>query len=267
MFEITPRNRVTFSSLNKEIPMLIHKAIFSLVLAFGLANHALADKIHIAVAANFTAAMKEISAQFEQQTGHKLLVSYGSTGKLYAQIINNAPFEIFLAADQKRPQLLHEKDKLGEKPATYAIGKLVLWSRDSQRDVSEAALKAGNFKKIALANPKTAPYGAAAVQIMEHLQVAKTLRKKWIVGDTVAQTYQFIATGNVELGFVALAQIVLDESGAHWDVPQDYYTPIHQDAMLLKRGAENPAARAFMDYLYSDAAKTIIDKFGYGTTQ
>lgn len=243
---------------------MMKKTLLSISFALGLTQPLVAEEVHIAVAANFTAAMKEISLNFEQATGHKTLVSFGSTGKLYAQILHNAPFEIFLAADQERPQLLHEQDKLGDKPFTYAVGKLVLWSRDAQREVSLDALKTGDFKRLALANPKTAPYGAAAVQVMEALQLVKPLQRKWIKGDSIAQTHQFVATGNAELGFIALAQIALDDSGARWDIPQTYYDPIRQDAMLLKRGMDNPAAQAFIIYLQSEAAKTVIQQFGYG---
>lgn len=243
---------------------MMKKTLLGIALTCSFTQGIHAAEVHIAVAANFTAAMKEISAHFEQETGHKTLVSFGSTGKLYAQIVNSAPFEVFLAADQKRPHLLYEQDKLGEQPFTYAIGKLVLWSRDKQREVSAAALKAGDFKYLALANPKTAPYGAAAVQVMEHLQLLKPLRNKWIKGDSIAQAHQFVATGNAELGFVALAQIALDATGARWEIPQDYYKPIRQDAMLLKRGADNAAAKAFVEYLQSEAAKTVIQRFGYG---
>jgi len=242
---------------------MMQKTLLSITLVLGLSQGTSAEQVHIAVAANFTAAMQQISTDFEQASGHKTLVSYGSTGKLYAQIANNAPFEVFLAADQERPRLLHEQDKLGDKPFTYAVGKLVLWSRDAQREVSEAALKSGDFKRLALANPKTAPYGVAAVQVMQHLQVADALRSKWIQGDSIAQTHQFVATGNAELGFIALAQIALDDTGAAWEIPQDYYEPIRQDALLLKRGADNPAAQGFVDYLQSEAAQAVMQKFGY----
>lgn len=227
-------------------------------------QNVLADTVRVAVAANFTAAMKEIATAFEQASGHKTLISYGSTGKLYAQILHNAPFEVFLAADQERPRLLADQ-KLGQAPFTYAVGKLVLWSGDRQREVSAQALKAGGFQRIALANPKTAPYGVAAVQIMEHLGVAKTLRPKWILGDNIAQTRQFVATGNVELGFVALAQIALKDSGSRWEIPQNLYDPILQDGMLLKRGENHPAARALITFLQDPTAQAIIQRFGYET--
>ena len=224
---------------------------------------ATAGEVKIAVAANFTAAMKQIAKGFEQTTGHKTRISYGSTGKLYAQILHRAPFEVFLSADSERPQLLVKK-RLADQQFTYAIGKLALWSSDPIRDVSKAGLKRGDFKRIALANPKTAPYGAASVKVMEQLGVAKALRPKWVRGDNIAQTHQFIATGNAEVGFVALAQIVLNNQGKHWVIPQDLYEPIHQDAVLLTKGKSNPAASAFLAYLKSDEARKVIGSYGYG---
>ncbi len=223
-----------------------------------------AGEVKVAVAANFTAAMKEIAADFERASGHRAIVSYGSTGKLYAQIENGAPFEVFLAADQKRPQLLEEKNAAGGR-FTYAVGKLVLWSSDEKRTVNEQTLGNGDFRKLAIANPKTAPYGAAAVEILKNLGLLDALEPKLVFGDTIAQTHQFVATGNAELGFVALAQITLDHSGSRWSIPDDLYTPIRQDAVLLTRGRDNPAAQALLDYLRSEAARTVIHKYGYGT--
>jgi molybdate transport system substrate-binding protein len=228
------------------------------------ASIAHAEKVHVAVAANFTAAMKEIAADFEKSSGHKTLVSYGSTGKLYAQIQHGAPFEVFLAADQKRPQMLVEKGT-ASKPFTYAIGKLVLWSSDENRTADEQALKNGNFKRLAISNPKTAPYGAAALEILANLGVDEALKPKLVVGDNLAQTHQFIATGNAEYGFIALAQIALDASGSRWLVPENLYAPIQQDAVLLTKGKDNPAALALLEYLKGDAAKAVIQKYGYGT--
>jgi molybdate transport system substrate-binding protein len=221
-----------------------------------------AGEVKIAVAANFTAAMKEIAQQFEKSSGHTTSVSYGSTGKLYTQILHNAPFEVFLAADRERPQLLQEK-QLAQKPFTYAVGKLALWSSDEKREVSEAALKRDDFDRIALANPKTAPYGVAAVTVMQRLGVDEKLKPKQVRGDNLAQTYQFVATGNAQLGFVAYAQIVLKDSGSSWVIPQTLYDPIRQDAVLLEKGKENEAAIAFLAYLQSDEAQQIIEKYGY----
>lgn len=223
-----------------------------------------ADKVYVAVAANFTAAMKEIAVEFEQASGHHPVVSYGSTGKLYAQIEHNAPFEVFLAADQKRPKMLEEKNSASGH-FTYAIGKLVLWSSDAKRPIGEQALRDGDFKKVAITNPKTAPYGAAAIEIIKNLGIYDAIKPKLVTGDNLSQTRQFIATGNAELGFIAQAQIALDSSGSRWLVPGSLYAPIRQDAVLLTKGKDNPAAHALLDYLRGDAAKAIIQKYGYDT--
>ncbi len=227
-----------------------------------LSSPAFADEVRVAVAANFTAAMKEIAQEFEKSSGHKMVVSYGSTGKLYAQILYDAPFDLFLAADQKRPQLLIEKG-LAEQPFTYAKGTLVLWSSDESRTVNADTLKQGDFDRLALTNPKTAPYGAAAVTVMQRLGLYKTLLPKLVQGDNVIQTYQFISTGNAQMGFIALTQVVLDDSGSRWEIPQGLYEPIRQDAVLLSKGKENSAAIAFINYLKSDAAREIIQRYGY----
>ncbi|MCG8023506.1 MAG: molybdate ABC transporter substrate-binding protein [Candidatus Thiodiazotropha endolucinida] len=243
----------------------IHHLIPALFLGLTLcAGNSSAGVVKVAVAANFTAAMREIVQDFEQSSGHKVLVSYGSTGKLYTQILHNAPFELFLAADQERPQLLESK-QLADDRFTYAIGKLVLWSSDKQRKVNAAALKQGEFDRIALANPKTAPYGAAAVSVMQKLGIDEALTAKRVQGDSIAQTYQFVATGNVEMGFVAQAQVALIDAGRSWEIPQDLYTPIRQDAVLLERGRDNPAALELHAYLQQEAATSVIHRYGYIT--
>jgi molybdate transport system substrate-binding protein len=160
--------------------------------------------------------------------------------------------------------LLVEAGTAGD-PFTYAIGKLVLWSANPRQAVSAAALRRGDFARLALANPKTAPYGAAAVSVMQRLGVDAALMAKRVTGDSVAQAYQFVATGNAELGFVALAQLVRDTTGNHWDIPQALYDPLRQDAVLLPRGRDNPAAEALLDYLRSDAAQAIMRRYGYAT--
>lgn len=223
-----------------------------------------AGEVRVAVAANFTAAMKDIAAGFEQASGHRVLVSYGSTGKLYAQILQGAPFDAFLAADQKRPALL-QKQGLASGQFTYAIGKLVLWSADPQRSLGAETLQQGHFDRLALANPKTAPYGAAAVDVMQHLGVDEALMAKRVTGDSIAQAYQFVASGNAALGFVAMAQIALDDSGSRWDIPQSLYEPIRQDAVLLQRGRDNPAAAALLAFLQSADARRVIRRYGYDT--
>lgn len=245
--------------MSLKIPIL-----FSLSLSLLLSSQSVsAAEVRLAVAANFTAAMKQIAKTFEQTSGHQTKISYGSTGKLYAQILHGAPFDIFLSADQKRPILLQQQ-QLGQKRFTYATGKLVLWSSDANFKVDANSLKQANFNKLALANPKTAPYGAAAVQVMNQLGLTQKLRAKWVRGDNIAQTHQFVATGNVKLGFVALAQLKLSNTGHHWLIPQQLYQPIHQDALLLNRGKNNPAALALMNYLRTQSAKKTLRDFGYG---
>lgn len=222
-----------------------------------------ADEIRAAVAANFTAAMKEIAAEFETATGHRVLLSFGSTGKLYAQIENGAPFDVFLSADRDHAARL-EADGAASGRFTYAVGRLVLWSADPTLIEGDArALSAGRFAHLAIANPKTAPYGAAAVQVLEALGLYAALEPKLVRGDNIAQTWQFVATRNAELGFVALAQVTLEPGGSRWEVPGSLYDPIRQDAVLLRAGAHKPAATALLDYLRSDAARAVIAKFGY----
>jgi molybdate transport system substrate-binding protein len=242
---------------------------FALTLALLTASVvAHADEIQIAVAANFTAPMKEIAAAFEKKTGHQIKASYGATGQFYAQIKNGAPFEILLAADETTPaKLITEGDAVADSQFTYAIGKLVLWSaKPDFVDDQGKVLEKGEFQKIAIANPKTAPYGAAAVALLTDLGVLKTLQPKFVTGENISQTHQFISTGNAELGFVALSQVMTDgklTTGSVWVIPADRYPPIRQDAVLLNPGKEHPAALALLNYLKSDAAQALIRKFGY----
>ncbi|NKN33753.1 molybdate ABC transporter substrate-binding protein [Marichromatium bheemlicum] len=241
------------------------RSLTAAALLLGATTLAQAEEVRVAVAANFTAAMKEIATAFEQATGHSTRISYGSTGKLYTQIVNGAPFDVFLAADQRRPALLVEEGRASA-PFTYAIGELALWSADPALITDGAALlESGAFERLAIANPKTAPYGAAAMEVLESLGLAETLAPKLVRGDNIAQTYQFVATGNAELGFVALAQIALDPSGSRWTVEPSHYRPIRQDAVLLDGAGSNPAAQALLDYLQDEAARAVITRYGYAT--
>jgi molybdate transport system substrate-binding protein len=240
-------------------------------LAFNIAAiDASADEAQIAVAANFTAPMKEIIAAFETDTGHTVTASFGSTGKLYAQIKNGAPFEVLLAADQRRPQLLEEEGlAVPGSPFTYAIGTLVLWSAspgfvDAKGDV----LQREGFEKLSIANPKLAPYGEAAVETLEALGLEKAVEPKLVMGENIAQAYQFIDSGNAAVGFVALSQVMEGGKivkGSGWIVPGDMHAPIRQDAVILRRGKGNPAVIALMAYLKGDKARAIIRDFGYET--
>lgn len=221
-------------------------------------------EVIVAVAANFTAAMREIATAFEKSTGHTTKLSFGSTGKLYAQIRHGAPFAIFLAADQQRPQQLVEAGRASDQ-FTYAIGKLVLWSAEQGRHIDATTLQQGDFSRLAIANPKTAPYGAAAVALLQQLGLYSQLKAKLVMGDSIAQTYQFVATGNAPLGLVAQAQLALDDRGSRWPVPDALYPPIRQDAVLLTPGRDNPAAQALLDYLQSAPAQVLINQYGYGS--
>ena len=227
-----------------------------------------ADEVQVAVAANFTAPMQQIATLFEKDTGHKATLAFGATGKFYAQIINGAPFEILLAADDETPARL-EKDGQGVAGSrfTYAIGTLVLWSANPTLvDAKGEILKTGDFKHLALANPKTASYGTAAVEALSKLGLLASLQPRFVQGENISQTQQFIMSGNAQLGFVALSQVFKDgkmTGGSAWIVPANLYQPIQQDAVLLSKGKDKPAASALLAYLKSEKARAIIKSYGY----
>lgn len=240
--------------------------ILASVILPSLALPAHAAQVAVAVAANFLAPMKALAPLFEQTTGHALLLSSGSTGKFYAQIRNGAPFDVLLAADAETPaRLLQEGAAV--RTQTYAVGRLALWSADPARlDGSDALLRRGAYTRLAIANPRLAPYGAAALQVLEKLGLADAARAKFVMGENIGQTHQFVASGNVELGFVALSQVWRDgrlTGGSAWLVPAELHTPIRQDAALLKRAEDNAAARALLDFLQSPGAQAVIRSYGY----
>jgi molybdate transport system substrate-binding protein len=233
-----------------------------------LTGTAQADRVQVAVAANFSAPMQRLAADFQAATGHTVEVSLGSTGKFYAQIRHGAPFEVLLSADDETPaRLIAEGSAVAGSPFTYAIGRLVLWSAlPGFVDPQGAVLQQGRFKHLAIANPKTAPYGAGAVEALGRLGLLDALRPKFVQGENIAQTQQFVATGNAELGFVALAQVWRDgalSAGSAWIVPAALHTPLRQDAVLLLPGRDKPAAKALLAYLRSDKARAVIRSFGY----
>jgi molybdate transport system substrate-binding protein len=242
--------------------------ILALLLALLAAPVLHADVLHIAVAANFTDATRDLIPLFEKASGHKVKASFGSTGKLYAQIEHGAPFEVFLAADSKRPQKAEAAGlAVPGSRFTYARGKLVLWSAGADTfQNGEAYLKSLSFKRAAMANPRTAPYGLAAQQVMQHLGIWERARKKMVRGDSIAQTFQFVATGNTEAGFVAYSQVKAwhKPSGSLWVIPDGDYAPIEQQAVLLQKGKASAAAKAFLAFLKSDAAHKVIEGYGYG---
>ncbi|HEX8979259.1 MAG TPA: molybdate ABC transporter substrate-binding protein [Parasulfuritortus sp.] len=239
----------------------------ALLFAFG-SSLAKADEVQVAVAANFTAPMQKIAADFEKDTGHKAMLAFGSTGKFYAQIKNGAPFQILLSADDETPAKLEKEGMavLGSR-FTYAIGTLVLWSaKPGFVDAKGAVLEKGDFTHLAIANPKLAPYGGAAMATLAKLGLTDKLAAKIVQGENIGQTYQFIATGNAELGFVALSQVMKDGklgSGSAWIVPTGMHAPIKQDAVILSAGKDNAAAEALMTYLKSPKALAVIKSYGY----
>lgn len=226
-----------------------------------------ADQVQVAVAANFVAPFKEIATEFQKATGHTAQLSAGSSGKFYAQIKNGAPFEVFFSADDERPKLL-EEEGLGVKGSrfTYAVGRLVLWSPDPQLVKGEQTLESDGYKHLAMANPKTAPYGAAAMQAMVKLKVWDRLQSKIVQGENLGQTSGFIESGNAELGFLALSQVLdpaLKGKGSRWDVPTSLHDPIAQDVVLLTKGESNPAAKALMEFVRGPQGLQIIERYGY----
>lgn len=243
-----------------------------LLAAFALGQCGLtaqAGQVHVAVAANFTAPMQDIAALFARNTGHTAELSFGSTGKFYAQISNGAPFDVFLSADDKTAgRLVSDGKAVGTSLTPYAVGRLVLWSPHAGTvDAQGKVLAAGGFAHLAVANPKLAPYGAAGMQTLNALGLAEKLQPKLVMGENIGQTYQFVHSGNAQLGFVALSQVMKDgkiTAGSAWRVPADMHAPIRQDAVVLEHGKGNPAAAALMSYLRSDAARAVIRSYGYG---
>ncbi|MEN9619648.1 MAG: hypothetical protein RL406_1885 [Pseudomonadota bacterium] len=233
---------------------------------FGVA--AQAGEVTVAVAANFTAPMQKIALAFEQDTGHKAQLAFGATGKFYAQIKNGAPFAVLLAADDETPARL-EKEGLAVAGArfTYATGRLALWSKSPNLvDDKGEVLRSNSFNKIAIADPKLAPYGMAAMEVIYKLGVQANVVPKLVQGESIGQTYQFVSTENAQLGFVALSQISIDgriTQGSAWIVPQNMHAPLKQDAVLLNAGKDNAAAQALLKYLQGDTAKAIITRYGY----
>ncbi len=232
---------------------------------WGLAAQSAADTLNLAVAANFAAPMKQLEQRFEAASGHDVQVSLGSTGKLYAQIQNGAPFEVLLSADKERPQaLVDEGLALADSLRVYAVGQLLLWGADAALvDAQGEVLSSNKFKHLAIANPKTAPYGTAAQQVLEKRGLWAGLAEKIVRGENITQTHQFVATGNAELGFIALSQYTQESGGSFWKVPEDLYAPIEQAMVVLKKGKDKPVVKAWLAFLATPEARQLIESFGY----
>lgn len=250
-----------------KLPLAFRLAAATLLM-LGASLASRAAEVQVAVAANFFAPMKAIAAEFEKTTGHRAVLSSAATGKFYAQIQSGAPFDVFLAADDETPARLDKENAtVAGSRFTYATGKLVLWSaKPNLVDAKGEVLKSAKFAHIALAAPKLAPYGAAAVETLTRLGLLAQLEPRFVQGESIGQAFSFVSTGNAELGFVALSQVWENgklRSGSAWIVPAELHGPIRQDAVLLARGKDNAAAAALMAYLKSDAAKAVIRSFGY----
>jgi len=243
-------------------------ALVAMVLALLVGSPAHARDVRVAIAANFIAPAREIGARFADASGHRAVFSVGATGQLFTQIAQGAPFEVFLAADQKRPARA-ESEGLAVPGSrfTYATGRLVLYSPDPAFVGGEATLRDPALKALAVANPATAPYGAAAVEALRALSVFDALAPRFVRGNTIAQTYQFVETGNVDAGLVAASQVAQHRRGSRWPVPSTLHAPIAQDAVLLQAGADNPAAHAFLAFLQGAAARAVIARFGYSVEE
>ena len=246
--------------------MLARFLVLLILFTTAIASHA--EDATAAVAANFTSAFQRLAAAFNKTTGHRVTASFGATGSLYAQIHNGAPFDMLLSADEKYPRQLEEQ-KLGVSGTrfTYAVGRLALWSpKAGQIDDRGEILRNGNLARLAIANPKVAPYGVAAEETLRNLGLWTQWEPRLVQGESITQTFQFVSSGNASLGFVALAQVRAlpkDDVGSYWLVPEKFHTPLRQDAILVQHGAHNAAARAFLEYLRSPEAKAIIEELGY----
>lgn len=246
---------------------LVFKLVAVLQLCFTL-NISHAEEAIIAVASNFSAPMKALVPLFEQESQHRIQATYGATGKFYAQIKQGAPFDALLAADEATPQLLMDNQlAVNTSQFTYAIGRLVLWSNNPALiDGSPQILSSERYKHLAIANPKLAPYGLAAKKVIANLGLTAQVDNRIVMGENIAQTYQFVQTGNAEFGFVALSQVIKNgkiELGSYWQVPSELHPPIKQDAVLLKKGAQNEAAKTFLTFLKSAKARAVIQSYGY----
>ena len=238
--------------------------LFIFLVSILTAASSAADTVHIAVASNFTTTMKTLIAEFEKDSTHTIKASYGSSGKIYAQIKHGAPFELFFSADQTKPLALYNEGLSTSKPFTYALGALALMPRNglSDKDLLNR-LYSGQFNKLAIANPKLAPYGVASMEVLANLNLIDSTQAKWVKGENIAQTYQFVGTGNADLGFVALSQVI--NRSTYWPVPTDLYQPIRQDAVLLKNSAEvKSAINEFILFLASPKGHFVIQSYGYG---
>ena len=244
--------------------------LIATIAALLISSPARAEQLLVAVAANFAEPMREIAAQFERDSGHPVRLAFGATGKLYAQISHGAPYDVLLAADETTAEKLVEQQlAMAETRFTYATGRLVLWSAQPARvDPAGKVLAEGDFRRLAIASPAAAPYGAAAMDVLEALGLQR-LSERLVRGESITHAYQFVASGNAELGFVARSQVYRDGrwlSGSGWEVPAELHRPLHQQAVQLSRSRDNPAASALLAYLRQPRTRALIASYGYGVS-
>jgi len=226
---------------------------------------AAAAEIHVGVATNFADTARTVAAAWTRSTGHRVVFSIGSTGQLFAQIRQGAPLDVFLSADEASARRAEDEGlAVPGSRFTYAIGRLVVFSVERGRVRDAETLRSGQFERLALASPSAAPYGAAAMDVIRRLGLEERLRRKIVFGQSIAQTYQFVRTGNADLGFVALSQVVGHAEGSRWLVPENLHSAIRQDAVLLRRADNDTAARDFLVFLRGPEGRRIVETFGYG---
>ena len=241
------------------------------ILLSGFTFFADAKSVHVAVASNFSSTMKSLVTEFEKTSDYHIALSFGSSGKFYAQIKQGAPYELFFSADQAKPDALQKEGLvIAASRFTYAVGRLAVWStRPEFANQIQTKLKQGAFHKLALANPKIAPYGIAALEVLKNLELVDATQSKWVRGENVAQTYQFVSSGNADLGFIALSQLLGKntpskiQQDSYWLVPEKMHRPIKQDVVLLLRAAKSQGANAFLDFIHTAKAQNIIAQYGY----
>lgn len=243
------------------------KLLLFLMLSCLAVTPALAEQVLVAVAANFVPPFREVAMEFEKSSGHSVQVAAGSSGNFFAQIKNGAPFDVFFSADSERPQRLGEEGfGVKESRFTYAFGRVVLWSPDADLVKGEETLRSKKFKRLAMANPKTAPYGVAAMQTMQKLELWESLQPQIVMGENLGQTMGFVESGNAPLGFLALSQVMDPKykgKGSRWLIPISLHEPIQQDVILLTKAKDNQAAKALMEFMHGPEAKAIIERYGY----
>ncbi len=241
------------------------KRVAALLMLLLPGTSAAVDSVHVAVATNFAPTCRVIADSFTTATNYEVVISDGSTGKLFAQIENGAPYEVFLSADAARPRNLEVgRTAVASTRFTYALGRLALWSARDGFVTGEAVLRGDAFRHLAIANPALAPYGAAAREVLQHLDLWDRLQPKLVLGEDIGQAFHFVSSGNAELGFVALSQLAAEKGGSRWLVPTRLHAAIEQQAVLLQPGKDDPAARAFLDYLQAGDARRLIERAGYG---